>query len=175
MFQVGDKISYPMHGAGRVEGIEEKEVLGNVGMYYVLYFYCDGMKVMIPVDRAEAAGLRPVIREEECRMFLTTFRRARERGAEQLEPALPLQPGKAPGGQHLFHCRGCQGALCPAQREGALSGGEEDARQRPALSARRALSRWRRQRRGALQPAGRLSGRPVIFPWKNFQIFMKSV
>lgn len=65
MFQVGDKISYPMHGAGRVEGIEEKEVLGNVGMYYVLYFYCDGMKVMIPVDRAEAAGLRPVIREEE--------------------------------------------------------------------------------------------------------------
>ena len=65
MFQVGDKISYPMHGAGRVEGIEEKEVLGNVGMYYVIYFYCDGMKVMIPVDRAEAAGLRPVIREEE--------------------------------------------------------------------------------------------------------------
>ena len=40
-------------------------MLGNVGMYYVLYFYCDGMKVMIPVDRAEAAGLRPVIREEE--------------------------------------------------------------------------------------------------------------
>lgn len=69
MFQVGDKISYPMHGAGRVEGIEEKEVLGNVGMYYVLYFYCDGMKVMIPVDRAEAAGCVPSSARKSAERF----------------------------------------------------------------------------------------------------------
>ena len=26
MFNVGDKVVYPMHGAGTIEGIEEKEV-----------------------------------------------------------------------------------------------------------------------------------------------------
>ena len=29
MFKVGDKVVYPMHGAGVIEAIEEKEVLGS--------------------------------------------------------------------------------------------------------------------------------------------------
>ncbi|HOM03845.1 MAG TPA: CarD family transcriptional regulator, partial [Acetivibrio sp.] len=35
-FQVGDKVVYPMHGAGVVESIEEKEILGKKQEYYVL-------------------------------------------------------------------------------------------------------------------------------------------
>ena len=33
MFSVGDKVVYPMHGAGTIESIEEKEMLGNVDDY----------------------------------------------------------------------------------------------------------------------------------------------
>ena len=29
MFKVGDKIVYPMHGAGTIESIEEREILGE--------------------------------------------------------------------------------------------------------------------------------------------------
>ena len=29
MFNVGDKIVYPMHGAGTIDAIEEKDILGE--------------------------------------------------------------------------------------------------------------------------------------------------
>ena len=35
MFDVGDKIVYPMHGAGIIESIEEKEILGFKQYYYI--------------------------------------------------------------------------------------------------------------------------------------------
>ena len=31
MFKIGDRIVYPMHGAGVIEQIEEKEILGEKG------------------------------------------------------------------------------------------------------------------------------------------------
>ena len=36
MYNVGDRIVYPMHGAGVIEFIEEKEILGNKQSYYVV-------------------------------------------------------------------------------------------------------------------------------------------
>ena len=33
MFSVGDKVVYPMHGAGVIESIEEKEILGQKQSY----------------------------------------------------------------------------------------------------------------------------------------------
>ena len=35
MFNIGDKVVYPMHGAGIIEGIEEKEILGEKRKYYI--------------------------------------------------------------------------------------------------------------------------------------------
>ena len=36
MFNVGDKIVYPMHGAGTIDSIEEKNILGENQFYYVI-------------------------------------------------------------------------------------------------------------------------------------------
>ena len=36
MFNIGDKVVYPMHGAGIIEAIEEKEILGNKRKYYIM-------------------------------------------------------------------------------------------------------------------------------------------
>ncbi len=36
MFNVGDKIVYPMHGAGVIDAIEEKDILGEKQAYYIL-------------------------------------------------------------------------------------------------------------------------------------------
>lgn len=64
MFTIGDKIVYPMHGAGVIESIEEKEILGEKRRYYVLRMPIGDMKVMIPISNVEETGLRPVIDEE---------------------------------------------------------------------------------------------------------------
>ena len=64
MFEIGDRVAYPMHGAGIVELIEEKEILGQLQRYYVLRFALGGMKVMVPVEGKDI-GLRAIIGKEE--------------------------------------------------------------------------------------------------------------
>ncbi len=61
MFNVGDKIVYPMHGAGVIESIEEREILGQKQNYYVMKMPVGDMKVMIPTHNIEDIGIREVI------------------------------------------------------------------------------------------------------------------
>ncbi|MEW5954216.1 MAG: CarD family transcriptional regulator [Bacillota bacterium] len=61
MFNIGDKVVYPMHGAGVIEAIEEKEVLGERRQYYILRLPVGDMKVMIPITNSEDVGLRQVV------------------------------------------------------------------------------------------------------------------
>jgi CarD family transcriptional regulator len=61
MFNIGDKVVYPMHGAGVIEAIEEKEILGARKKYYVMKLPIGEMKVMIPLDSIIRVGLREVI------------------------------------------------------------------------------------------------------------------
>lgn len=63
MFNIGDKVVYPMHGAGIIESIEEKEILGELKKYYVMRIPVGNMKVMIPTDNVESIGLREVVDE----------------------------------------------------------------------------------------------------------------
>lgn len=70
MFKVGDKIVYPMHGAGTIESIEEKEVLGETQKYYVMKMPVGDIKVMIPTKNAEMIGVRDVIGNETAQGVL---------------------------------------------------------------------------------------------------------
>ncbi len=65
MFNIGDKIVYPMHGAGIIESIEEKEILGKKRKYYIMKMPIGDMNVMIPVDKIEEIGVREIISSEE--------------------------------------------------------------------------------------------------------------
>lgn len=64
MFNIGDKVVYPMHGAGVIEGIEEKEILGEIKKYFILRLPLKNMKVMLPVDNIENIGLRNIVTTE---------------------------------------------------------------------------------------------------------------
>ena len=66
MFQVGDKIVHPMHGAGVIDSIVQKKVNGVVRDYYILKLPVGGMLVMIPTANSEEIGVRPVIKGEEA-------------------------------------------------------------------------------------------------------------
>jgi len=65
MFVKGDKIVYPMHGAGIIEEIEEKKILGEIRRYYILKVSCGDMKIMVPVDSCDEIGVRAVVTDEE--------------------------------------------------------------------------------------------------------------
>lgn len=60
MFKVGDKVVYPMHGAGVIEAVEEHEILGQKQEYYIMRLPLGDMKVMIPINSVEQVGLRAV-------------------------------------------------------------------------------------------------------------------
>lgn len=64
MFHVGDKILYPMYGAGIIEAIEEKEVLGQSQLYYILNIPHINMKVMVPTQKTSNLNIREVVEPE---------------------------------------------------------------------------------------------------------------
>lgn len=66
MFQIGDMIAHPMHGAGVIESIDKKKINGVTREYYVLRMPVGGMLVMIPVSNTEEIGVRPIISEEQA-------------------------------------------------------------------------------------------------------------
>ena len=63
MFSIGDKIVYPMHGAGIIEKIEEKKILGKSREYYILNVPYGDMKVMIPIEGTGEIGVRPIVNQ----------------------------------------------------------------------------------------------------------------
>ena len=65
MFKIGDKVVYPMHGAGTIVSIEEKEMMGNKENYYIIKMPVGDMKLMVPTEKAEKIGVRNVVTKEE--------------------------------------------------------------------------------------------------------------
>ena len=61
LFNIGDNIVYPMHGAGVIEAIEEKEILGETRQYYVIKMPINNMKIMIPMAKIESSQIRMVV------------------------------------------------------------------------------------------------------------------
>lgn len=74
LFKVGDKVVYPMHGAGIIEAIEEKEILGETRSYYVMRMPIGDITVMIPFNSVKDSGLRDVIEEEHFNEVMHVLR-----------------------------------------------------------------------------------------------------
>ena len=64
MFIVGDKVVYPMQGAGTIEAIEEKEFSGEVQKYYVILITHNKLTIMIPESKLDVSHLRKINDED---------------------------------------------------------------------------------------------------------------
>ena len=60
MFDIGDKVVHPTHGAGQVTGIKEQDLLEQYHRYYVIDLAVDDRTLMIPVSNAKEIGLRSI-------------------------------------------------------------------------------------------------------------------
>lgn len=69
MFNVGDKIVHPMHGAGTISAIEEKDINNEIEQYYVISMPGE-VKVMVPIAKAEKIGVRNIINGSEVQKVL---------------------------------------------------------------------------------------------------------
>ena len=67
MFDVGDVVVYPHHGAGVIEGISEKSIEGETRTYFILRMCQGNLKVMVPADNTLQIGLRNIISKEEAK------------------------------------------------------------------------------------------------------------
>ena len=69
-FQVGDKVIYPNHGLGVVQGIETKTILGTTCGFYHLRMVANETTVLVPVDNVDGVGLRRAVNDDEiARLF----------------------------------------------------------------------------------------------------------
>lgn len=74
MFNIGDKVVYPMHGAGVIEAVEEREVLGEKAQYYIMYLPIGDMQVMVRLDNVKEVGLREIIKAEDVERVFSTLK-----------------------------------------------------------------------------------------------------
>lgn len=73
MLAIGDKVVYPMHGAGVIDGIETRNIMGEDKQYYILKLPIGNMTVMIPTENTEAIGLREVVGPEAVKKLQKVF------------------------------------------------------------------------------------------------------
>lgn len=73
MYQIGDRIVYPMHGAGVVESIEDREFLGENQRFLVVSLPLKHMKVMLPERNVVTLGVRGVIEPHKVCDVLTVL------------------------------------------------------------------------------------------------------
>ena len=70
MYQVGDKVVHPMHGAGVIDSIVQRKVAGKLEDYYLLKLSVGSMTVMIPTGNTQEIGVRPIVSSEEAKDLL---------------------------------------------------------------------------------------------------------
>lgn len=65
MYQIGDKIVCPLHGAGKIESLEEKETDGEMQTYYILTIPVGNLKIMISAAKTKSQNIRAIHAEHE--------------------------------------------------------------------------------------------------------------
>lgn len=65
MFQVGDRIAHPMHGAGIVREIVQQRVDGQNCSYYSVEMTTGSMRVLVPCDPCGGLAVRAIVTPEQ--------------------------------------------------------------------------------------------------------------
>ena len=73
-FTIGDKAVYPSQGVAEVVGIEKKEVYGTIQNFYVLRGLETGLRILVPIDKADQVGLRKVAGRAEIEEVMEILR-----------------------------------------------------------------------------------------------------
>lgn len=76
-FQPGDFAVYPVHGVGRIESIEHREINGSGQNFYIMKILENDMIIMIPTTNTATVGLRGVTTRRELQKIYNVFKNKR--------------------------------------------------------------------------------------------------
>jgi len=78
VFQKGDRVVYPHHGAAVIEDLTEREILGERRTYFVLRLAHQDLTLMVPVENTREVGLREVVSKREVKKVFEILREDEE-------------------------------------------------------------------------------------------------
>ena len=74
-YKVGQYVVYPTHGVGKIVAEETQDIAGISLRMFVIVFEKDRMTLRVPMQRAEAAGLRHISSQDEIEKVLKVLKR----------------------------------------------------------------------------------------------------
>jgi CarD family transcriptional regulator len=77
VFGIGDPVVSPAHGLGEVVAIEQREVGGQRREFYVILVRDTGIRMVVPIETANATGLRRPIDRKAATALLEVFKERR--------------------------------------------------------------------------------------------------
>ncbi|GIN70901.1 CarD family transcriptional regulator [Bacillus sp. J14TS2] len=80
MFNIGDKVFYPMHGAGVIQTIEMKEIQGHTKEYCVISIPITQLNIMLPRANLAKVGIRAVVDLQTARGIVENFHHEQPKG-----------------------------------------------------------------------------------------------
>lgn len=75
-FQVGDNVVYPSQGAGVVQELTTREVLGETQQYLKIVFVRGDMEVLVPLRKGQEVGLRHTVGADEIAQVFDALAKA---------------------------------------------------------------------------------------------------
>ncbi|MGL4982469.1 MAG: CarD family transcriptional regulator [Treponemataceae bacterium] len=66
VYEIDQKIVYPSQGVGKIIEIKDQKFLDKILKYYVIYIEVSDMTVLIPVDKVDEFGIRPIVSAQEA-------------------------------------------------------------------------------------------------------------
>ena len=123
MYSVGDSVVYPLHGAGVIEAIEEREISGKVDSYYVMRIPFGDMRVLIPVAGADKIGVRDIIPESTVDEVIKSFKTVEEDTGLNWNKRFRENMERIKSGD-IFEVAGVVKSLMMREKEKGLSTGE---------------------------------------------------
>jgi len=78
-YKVTEQIVYPLQGVGLIRSLEKRPFRDQTLLYYIIYLEVSDMTVMVPVDKADELGIRPIVGKKEAQKALALL-------AEEHEP-----------------------------------------------------------------------------------------
>jgi len=61
MYNKGDRIVYPLYGAGTIEDLEHKDIDGEMQLYYALNIPVGNLTIKVSSEKAKNLSVRPVL------------------------------------------------------------------------------------------------------------------
>ena len=78
-YKKGQEIVYPLQGVGQIKSIEERVFRNTKLLYYIIYLEVSDMTIMVPVDKADELGIRPIVDKRQANKALKLI-------SEEFEP-----------------------------------------------------------------------------------------